>query len=519
MRRPPAAAAAPPPAVSARARRSAEASNFAAAEAEFAASAPAKASLCRSHWPGNAARAASAPARRAWVFSNWFFTSVQAAFVITEASPARAAVSLRPFSQESALPFSSVSSPLTRTEEHTSELQSPMYLVCRLLLEKNFRATWAKPYPGRSTNRQHLFIVKSLMILGTPGVGETRANPFFFLMMRRPPRSTLFPYTTLFRSHVSLGRPVPWSRSSAAQEARMQTQNMQRQLEIEIDATRLIDELNTLATFSSVQPSAIGTAVTRIAFTPDDLRARTWLKQLAQAEGLSIREDAVGNTFFRWTGSEPGLPAVATGSHIDAIPHAGMYDGTVGVLGGLEAIRTLKRSGLRPRRSIELVLLTSEEPPRFGIGCVGSRLISGTLSPERADALHGAQRGSEDETLAQVRAAAGFNGPLASVRLPSGHYHAWVELHIEQGPLLEREGIPLGIVTAIAAPASYRFTIEGLGGHAGALLMPDRRDALCAAAELILSIEKHALATGVVDTVATVGTCDVYPRSEEHTSE
>jgi N-carbamoyl-L-amino-acid hydrolase len=291
----------------------------------------------------------------------------------------------------------------------------------------------------------------------------------------------------------------------------MQTQNMQRQLEIEIDATRLIDELNTLATFSSVEPSAIGTAVTRIVFTPDDLRARTWLKQLAQAEGLSIREDAVGNTFFRWTGSEPGLPAVATGSHIDAIPHAGMYDGTVGVLGGLEVIRTLKRNGLRPRRSIELVLLTSEEPTRFGIGCVGSRLISGTLSPERADALHGAQRGSEEETLAQVRNAAGFTGPLSSVRLPNGHYHAWVELHIEQGPLLEREGIPLGIVTAIAAPASYRFTIEGIGGHAGALLMPDRRDALCAAAELILSIEKHALATGVVDTVATVGTCDVYP--------
>jgi N-carbamoyl-L-amino-acid hydrolase len=286
---------------------------------------------------------------------------------------------------------------------------------------------------------------------------------------------------------------------------------MQRRLEIEIDAKRLIDELNTLATFSSVEPSVIGTAVTRIVFTPDDLRARTWLKQLAQAEGLSIREDAVGNTFFRWAGSEPGLPAVATGSHIDAIPHAGMYDGTVGVLGGLEAIRTLKRSGLRPRRSIELVLLTSEEPTRFGIGCVGSRLISGTLSPERADALHGAQRGSEDETLAQVRSAAGFTGPLSSVRLPNGHYHAWVELHIEQGPLLEGEGIPLGIVTAIAAPAGYRFTIEGIGGHAGALLMPDRRDALCAAAEIILSIEKHALATGVVDTVATVGTCDVYP--------
>jgi len=281
--------------------------------------------------------------------------------------------------------------------------------------------------------------------------------------------------------------------------------------EVEVDATRLMDELAELATFTSVEPSPDGTAVTRVVFTPDDLRARTWLKHLAEAEGLAIREDAVGNTFFRWIGTEPELPAVATGSHIDAIPHAGMYDGTVGVLGGFEAIRALKHRGMRPRRSIELVLLTSEEPTRFGIGCVGSRLISGTLSPEYADALHGAQRGCEEETLAEVRVAAGFKGSLAGTRLDQGHYHAWVELHIEQGPLLEREGLPLGIVTAIAAPAGYRFTIEGIGGHAGALLMPDRRDALCAAAELILSIEKHALATGVIDTVATVGICDVYP--------
>ena len=282
-------------------------------------------------------------------------------------------------------------------------------------------------------------------------------------------------------------------------------------MNLHVDATRLIDELKTLATFTSIEPSSEGTAVTRVVFTPDDLRARTWLKGLAAAAGLVIREDAVGNTFFRWTGTDPALPAVATGSHIDAIPHAGMYDGTVGVLGGLEAIRALQRSGLRPRRSIELVLLTSEEPTRFGIGCIGSRLISGTLDPQKADALHGAQRGSEAETLAEVRTAAGFTGPLSTVRLPPNSYHAWVELHIEQGPLLEREHIPLGIVTAIAAPAGYRFTVEGVGGHAGALLMPDRRDALCAAAEIILSLEKHALATGVIDTVATVGTCDVYP--------
>jgi len=280
---------------------------------------------------------------------------------------------------------------------------------------------------------------------------------------------------------------------------------------MEVDAAQLVRELHQLARFTAVEQPPSGTAVTRVVFTEDDLRARAWLKELAAAAGLAIREDAVGNTFFRWDGRDPELPAVGTGSHMDAIPYAGMYDGTVGVLGGLEAIRALKRSGFVPRRSIELVLLTSEEPTRFGIGCLGSRLMAGDLDPKRADGLHGMQRGKEDETLATVRAAAGFRGALESVRLKQGYYHAWVELHIEQGPVLESEGLPVGIVTAIAAPASYRLNIQGFGGHAGTLLMPDRHDALCAAAEIILSIEKHALATGALDTVATVGTCDVYP--------
>ena len=281
---------------------------------------------------------------------------------------------------------------------------------------------------------------------------------------------------------------------------------------LQIDSTRLQQELQALATITSIEQPAEGTAVTRIVFSPDDLRARAWLKDLATAEGFTIREDAVGNTFIRWPGTDPTLPAVATGSHTDAIPHAGMYDGTVGVLGGLEALRALKRSGLQPRRSIELVMFTSEEPTRFGIGCIGSRLLSGTLDPTRADTLREANEPADSaQTLAAVREAAGFKGPLASTVLPPNHYHAWIELHIEQGPLLERESIPLGIVTSIAAPASYRFILTGLGGHAGALLMPDRRDALCAAAELILSIERHALATKAIDTVATVGTCDVHP--------
>lgn len=286
--------------------------------------------------------------------------------------------------------------------------------------------------------------------------------------------------------------------------------------EIAIDGERLDRELRELAGFTQVEHSPMGTAVTRVVFTPDDLAARMWLKGRAEEAGFAVRVDAVGNTFIRWEGREPELAAIATGSHIDAIPHAGMYDGTVGVLGGLEAMRALKASGFEPKRSIELVLLTSEEPTRFGIGCLGSRLMAGTLSAERADGLLDLLPGAEvGTTLATVRAEAGFTGSLATVKLAPGHYEGWVELHIEQGPLLEREGLPIGMVTDIAAPAGYRFVIEGVGGHAGALLMPDRRDALCAAAEVILSVERHVLKanadSGTSNTVGTVGTCEVHP--------
>jgi len=177
------------------------------------------------------------------------------------------------------------------------------------------------------------------------------------------------------------------------------------------------------------------------------------------------------------------------------------------VLGGLEAIRALRAGGFRPKHSIELLVFTSEEPTRFGIGCLGSRLLSGTLAAHVAKKLKDNEGASVDE----VRRKAGFSGEIEDVRLPAGYYKAFVELHIEQGPLLERQQTPLGVVTRIAAPASLRVAIEGAGGHAGGVLMPDRRDALCAAAELILAIENAARTSGAIDTVATVGICDVFP--------
>jgi N-carbamoyl-L-amino-acid hydrolase len=133
--------------------------------------------------------------------------------------------------------------------------------------------------------------------------------------------------------------------------------------------------------------------------------------------------------------------------------------------------------------------------------------LAGSLDASVDDTL----RDQSGKTLKHVRSEAGFGADLVQVRIPAGQYASFVELHIEQGPILEREKFSIGVVTAIAAPASLRITIEGEGGHAGAVLMPDRRDALCAAAELILAVETAAKATGAIDTVATTGICDVFP--------
>ena len=271
----------------------------------------------------------------------------------------------------------------------------------------------------------------------------------------------------------------------------------------QLSIDRLMRELMALAQISEAEPPV----VTRVVFGEADMRARGYVKGLCEAAGLTVTGDAVGNTFARWEGSDASLTPVGTGSHIDAIPNAGLYDGCVGVLGGLEAIRVLQELGFKPRRSIDLVIFTAEEPTRFGIGCLGSRMMANVLTPQQALAL----RDKDGRGLEEWRTEAGFTGPLESVVVPRGRFHQFVELHIEQGPHLEQEGIDVGLVTHIAAPASQRIVIEGEGGHAGGKLMPGRKDALAAAAEIILALESAAKSTGAIDSVGTVGICDVFP--------
>ena len=273
---------------------------------------------------------------------------------------------------------------------------------------------------------------------------------------------------------------------------------------LRLDPARLQGQIDSLAAISEVPPPT----VTRILFSEADLRGRAFVTNLCHEMGLQVAKDAVGNLFARWPGTDPNLAPVATGSHIDAIPNAGRYDGVVGVLGGLEALRALKESGFKPRRTIELIVFTAEEPTRFGIGCLGSRLLSGALSPKKAAAL----RDIQGRTLEQWRKQAGYaDRSLESVRQPKNCYAAFIELHIEQGPILEQEGVAIGVVEKIAAPSTLHVELTGVGGHAGAVLMPERHDALLAGAEIALAVEESALSTGHPDTVATTGVFRIEP--------
>lgn len=272
---------------------------------------------------------------------------------------------------------------------------------------------------------------------------------------------------------------------------------------------KLSGEINQLSSISA-HPAP---AVTRVLFSKQDNEARIWLQKKAKDSNLKCRVDGVGNIFIRWVGTEPDLPGVATGSHTDAIPNAGKYDGVVGVLGGLEAIRALQRDGYKPRKNIDLIMFSSEEPTRFGIGCLGSRILGGAIDPQKAVCLQDDTGKSLRNWLVESNYSDGNIDDIINATLPENHYESFVELHIEQGPILERESIDIGVVEKIAAPSSFRINLKGVGGHAGAVLMPGRCDAQLAGADISLLVEKEAINSGSPDTVGTTGVFEIKPNA------
>jgi beta-ureidopropionase / N-carbamoyl-L-amino-acid hydrolase len=261
------------------------------------------------------------------------------------------------------------------------------------------------------------------------------------------------------------------------------------------DRNRLQQDLDALSAIT--EP---GIPWTRRSFTPMFLDGRRYLEERFRAEGLATEIDASGNLIGRWQGEDPSLPVLMTGSHSDTVPSGGRFDGIAGIVCGLAAIGALRAAGYRPRHTIELVDFLAEEPSEWGLSCIGSRGMAGALGPE-----HLAMKGPDNEALADaIRRVGGAPEKIRQHR--RADIGGFVEIHIEQGPVLERLGIPVGIVTAIAGIARLRIRIEGEAAHAGTAPMTMRADAGVAMASLVIALRDAARAVeGQGHFTATVG--------------
>lgn len=270
-----------------------------------------------------------------------------------------------------------------------------------------------------------------------------------------------------------------------------------------IDGARLWSDLEALA--GIIDPGS--TPFTRRAFGPAYAEARHWLVSRMEEAGLVVRRDAVGTVI----GSTPRTrspPPIVLGSHIDTVEGGGRFDGALGVLAALEVARTLADSGATLNHPLEIVDFTAEEPNPYGSSCIGSRAWAGTLNQqllERTDA--------DGETLADALPRAGGDPHrIDEARRAPGSVAAYLELHIEQGPVLEREGASVGIVTGIVSIRRVSVILSGHASHAGTTPMDVRQDALPAAAELVLAVERTARASGG-ELVATVGKARIEPNA------
>lgn len=270
------------------------------------------------------------------------------------------------------------------------------------------------------------------------------------------------------------------------------------------NAARLGRTLEQLGAFGFEE----GRGVTRPSLSPADAEGRRYVIGLMEEAGLAVRVDPVGNIVGRRAGADESLPPVATGSHIDTVPQGGKYDGMVGVLGGIEVARLLNEASLRTRHPLEVIAFTGEEQGGFRRGTKGSRAMAGKLT--EAD-LH-AWRDEEGISFWEALAAAGYHPErLAEAARPAESLRCFVELHIEQGRVLEDAKRRLGVVTAIAGMTQYRVRISGRPDHSGGTPMGSRRDALAGAAEVVLAVERLARSEAEHGTVGTVGDLRVEP--------
>ncbi|MDZ7802275.1 MAG: Zn-dependent hydrolase [Trueperaceae bacterium] len=247
---------------------------------------------------------------------------------------------------------------------------------------------------------------------------------------------------------------------------------------------------------------------TRRAFTDLYLEARSWLEQEFREAGLTPSLDAGANLHGTRPGAEAGLPALTLGSHIDTVPNGGRFDGIAGVITALEAAQALAEAGATLRHELRVIDFLSEEPSDYGASCVGSRALAGTLTSSMLAGVN-----ASGETLAEgIARMGGEPGALTGPLVREGELAAFMELHIEQGPVLERENVPIGVVGGIVAIHRLQVHVTGRAAHAGTSPMDGRRDALVGAARLVDRVSRRArIWSDQEPFVATIGRLNVRP--------
>ncbi len=272
---------------------------------------------------------------------------------------------------------------------------------------------------------------------------------------------------------------------------------------MKINPERLKHRLEALAEFGRDETGGWS----RFSYTPEYKKAQELVTQWMEEAGMTVRVDAAGSFIGRIEGQDSSLPVVAVGSHIDSVKNGGMFDGNIGVLGGLEAILTLKENKIEHKHPIELIVFIEEEGARFGAGLFGSQAMLGLVTK---DVLLN-KKDKDGISIYEAMKSVGLDPEkIGEAVIKPDYYKAYFEMHIEQANVLETLGVPVGVVEGIAAPAWLSITLNGRADHAGATPMHLRKDTLAAASEVVLAVEKIANEVGE-STVATVGRINVKP--------
>lgn len=262
----------------------------------------------------------------------------------------------------------------------------------------------------------------------------------------------------------------------------------------------------TLDAFNSIGDT--GEGMQRLAFTEEDNQVQRMFVEFCKQAGMDVKRDQIGNIIARREGVIKDAPAVAIGSHLDTVYNAGKFDGTAGIVVGLELIHRLNEKDMTTLYPIELICFVAEESARFGMSTIGSKAMAGKLS------MKAMEKSIDSKGISLLEAVKSNGADISSLHLAKrkkSELRGFIELHIEQGLELEQSNKKIGIATAIAAPTRLHVEVKGRAAHSGSTSMEYRKDALVAAAHLVLAIEEEAIKEKRYKTVATVGVFDVYP--------